>query len=304
MKHLKQLKALEILLFIAFCPLLFCSCSTFYFDRPVPQKADEMTAVPPEWVGLYACEVEPDSGMQEGISPLENLFRPFVRISRWTDTYMSVTFDRRLGENDWSTLNDTLAAMKTGGMLLDYQLNPKFILLHLPGGAEHPEETQFIPLIREGIWYVLGENDLNEMMYLVDFDAKTISTLQRQHKRLSREIFSNADSLRIKISPLVARKKSGHYYLNEMAAAGDFEPARYFLYHLYQPLPNEMIVQYSEFDMPDDTLHRHLSRLNRITPFRPIGDGNYSIDPDDKALEKLLTYPGLFQEIHLLRMPE
>jgi hypothetical protein len=235
---------------------------------------------------------------------LESLFRAYARIERWSDAKMSMTFDRRLNESDWNVLEKTLADMKQSRQLLDYQLTKRFIILNLPGEKNQGNETQFVSLHKENAWYVMEKSDMEEPVFLIDLGAKTISTLSRQDKALTKEILPNSDSLEIKTLQLVARKKAGHYYLNEMSPTDEGREGKYFLYHLYQPQPDEMIVQFSEIGMPRDTLKAHLPRLNRITPFHPINDDKYHINPDDNALDKLLAYPGLFQELRLRRVKE
>lgn len=273
-----------------FC--LLHACTTVYFDAPVPQRAQPMTVFPAEWAGDYLAEQD----AVETSSFLDQRVRTCFHLERISATQLLVTLDYRLHERDFPLLKQELEKQRQEGSLANYLLSETMLVVTTRKADK--DEQQYMPMIRQGAWYVFSQT--LEPYQFFDLEASTITQFQRKpHAVLEQSFMSIADSLGGDVTSLVARKsgKSGYFNMK------DVESGKWSLLYVEQGAKDQLVVKTSVLEHPDDFRNR-LEYYNSITTFRATDTDQIEAMPDDAALARLLAEEGLFQTIRLHRLEQ
>lgn len=271
------------------------SCTSVYFENPVPRDAERLEAFPEGWAGVYWEE------------PAEGEERPFymecLRLELVSATELLVSQETRIAEKDMPRLRAELEQRKKDGRLIDYQLTGRFLIATVPvDDKDRPgvtTEQQVAQLYKEGDWYIVGGSSAP----VTAFDLKSGLMTKYETRELHQAgnaFFFQADSLSSEPTRLVARRNGGGIYLNILRD----DKVLWELYYVMQPAQNELLVKTSVVKNEKD-FQRRFDFYNGITPFVKLeGEKDYKIAPDDRALEKLLAEEDLFQVTRLKKISE
>lgn len=271
------------------------SCTSVYFENPVPGDAEKLEAFPEDWAGVY-WEAPTDG--EERLVYLECL-----RLDRLSDTELLVSQETRIAEQDMPRLRADLEQRKKDGRLVSYQLTDRFLIATIPvDDKDRPgvtTEQQVTQMYKEGEWYILG----GSAAPLARFDLKSGQMTKYETRELNGNgtaTFPRADSLSSEQTRLVARRKNGGIYLNVLRDDG----VLWELYHVTQPVQGELQIKTSIVKNEKD-FKRRFDFYNGITPFIQLeGEKDYKIAPDDRAVEKLLADEDLFQVTRLKKISQ
>ena len=277
--NLLKNKALVLSLLLGFSLL---SCTTVYFEKPVPQQGTDLRSIPADWVGVYISE--PTEG--EDQSELETLFPQCFRLERIGTSQLLVSSENRLHERDLPRLKALLEKQKADGTLMRYQLSETMLLCTYQ--TEGSVEQQYSALVKQGSWYILTQTIVPFQLFDLETGVQTDFELEKQAGTKSNG-FPEADSISTKTTSLVARKDRKAWYFNTQE-----EGEKWTLLYLEQPDKDRLIVKFSQLENPKD-FKNSLDYFNAITPFRETESGHFEINPDDAALARLLAEGKLFQ---------
>lgn len=271
------------------------SCTSIYFETPVPRDAERLEAFPEDWAGVY-CE-EPADGEERPV------YMECLRIDLVSATELLVSQETRIAEKDMPRLRAELEQRKKDGRLIGYQLTDRFLIATVPVNDEDrpgvTTEQQVAQFHREGDWHIVGGSSAP----VTKFDLKSgLMTKYETHelRQAGNAFIFQADSLSSESTRLVARRKNGGIYLNGLRKDG----ALWELYYVTQAANGDLQVKTSVVKNEKD-FQRRFDFYNGITPLVQLeGEKDYKIAPDDRALEKLLTDEALFQVTRLKKISE
>lgn len=271
------------------------SCTSVYFETPVPRDAERLEVFPEDWAGVYW--EEPADGEERPV------YMECLRLELLGATELLVSQETRIAEKDMPRLRAELEQRKKDGRLIGYQLTDRFLMATIPvDDKDRPgvtTEQQVAQLYKKGEWYIVG----GSAAPVTKFDLKSgLMTKYETHRlrQASNTFFFPADSLSSEATRLVARRKDGGIYLNGLREDG----ALWELYYVTQAANGDLRVKTSVVKNEKD-FQRRFDFYNGITPFVKLeGEKDYKIAPDDRALEKLLTDEDLFQVTRLKKISE
>ncbi len=286
---LAQKKAPHLFLFLG---IALTSCTSVYFEKPVPQQGTALTTIPADWVGIYFSEPV----VEEDATPLEQIIRPCFRLERIGTTQLLVSSEYRIHERDMPRLKTALEKQESEGELLKYYLTES--MLWYTVRVEDREEQQYSGLTKTGSWYILTQTIAPFRLFDLDAGIQTEFELEKQAGLVASGL-PEADSISSKTSALIAKKDRNAWYFNTRADSN----SKWSLMYIRQVAPDQLTIKISHLEHPDDFKNR-LEYFNTITQFREIASDNFLIDPDDAALSRLLAEDGLFQTTHLRRIED
>lgn len=268
------------------------SCTTVYFEKPVPEAGKALTSIPSDWSGLYISE----PAMEEETNQLDNLFRQCFRLERLSASQLLVSTEYRIHERNLPQLKEALEKQKQDGSLTAYHLSESLLLCTTQG--EDGAKQQYSTLIKQGPWYILAQTIAPFRMYDLEAGLQTEFEIEKQAS-LETTVLPEANSISNKISSLVARKDRKGWYFNTQEQGA----TNWMLLYVEQADRNHLIVKLSQLENSNDFKNR-FDYFNAITPFGDKESDHFEINPDDAALTRLLAEEGLFQTTHLRRLNE
>lgn len=272
------------------------SCTSIYFETPVPRDAERLEAFPEDWTGVYW--EEPADGEERPV------YMECLRLERLSATGLLVSQETRIAEKDMPRLRTELEQRIKDGRLIGYQLSDRFLIATIPvDDKDRPDvrtEQQVAQLYREGDWYIVGGSAAPVTTFDLKSGLMTKYETRELRQAAGNAFFFQADSLSSESTRLVARRKNGGIYLNGLREDGTF----WELYYVTQAANGDLRVKTSVVKNEKD-FQRRFDFYNGITPFVKLeGEKDYKIAPDDRALEKLLTDEDLFQVTRLKKISE
>jgi hypothetical protein len=278
------------MLALLFCSLLLGSCTSIYFERPVPQSGVDLLQTPSEWVGAY--QVFEDE-------PTENtsLWTTFFRFDQMDAQRMMISSEDRIHASALPKLAQQLASDKKEGILVDYFMSSHCIYTTALG-PEGQLLQNIAHLQQDGDWYVLARS--YEPMFILNTKDRILTKFDLQKNEFSQSsTIPASDSVTSENLPMIFRKKGKNWYLNTIFTSDN---NKYWSLIAFKGItPDSMDVVLPSLKNEQD-FKTNLDKYNKITPFKAIGEeasSDFLINPDDKALEQLLNAPDLFQVLHL-----
>ena len=282
--------------FFRFVPaflLATLSCTNVYFENPVPQKAEALSAVPEALPGLYEFVNQEEKNEDNAFEQFKNC----ILIENTGESQLLVSSETRLHERDLPALKARLEAKKAAGEISDYTLTNRFLLctamIPAENDARKPQQ-QYVSLTKEGSWYVVAQT--RRPFMLLDFKTGTSSALTAVKSGNMSGLLPEADSLETEPARLVARSKDGGYYFNREKT----EVAGWELMCLL-PRAGGWLLKTSDV-AKDKEFKDRLGDFSKITPFEKIDESKYRIHPNDGELARLLAEKDLFYAAELRRL--
>lgn len=282
---------------LAFLLVLVSSCTSVYFENPVPQSGTALRSIPEDWAGEYLVEQQ----AADELSDLEQIFRQCYRLERQDASRLLVSTDYRIHEKDMPRLREALEEQKKAGKLIDYNLSEHFIVYQVKSEDDTEPgkvEQQYTALLKVGPWYILPQSIVPFRLFDLDAAAQTDYETKSEF-RLTDEWLPGADSISAKPLQLVARQTRQAWFFNTRPDSSD----KWSLLYLQHPSKDRLIVKVS-YLADSQKFEERIDHYNAIAPFRKVEDGGYVVNPTDQALERLMAEDGLFQTTYLRRIGE
>lgn len=283
--------------FFRFAPALLLaalSCTNVYFENPVPQKAEALSAVPEALPGLYEFVNQEENDKDNAFEQFKNC----IVIEKTGESQLLVSSEMRLHERDLPALKARLEAKKAAGEISNYTLANHFLLCTAMIPAENDTrkpQQQYISLTKEGSWYVVSQT--RQPFMLLDFKTGVSSALTAVKSGNMSGLLPEADSLEMEPARLVARSQDGAYYFNREKT----EVTGWELMCLLPRASGGWLLKTSDV-AKDKEFRDHLGDFSKITPFEKIDESKYRIHPNDDELARLLAEKDLFYTAELRRL--
>lgn len=288
---MKQLFAVSAL-------LLAFSCTNFYFEKPVPQTGDALTSAPANLEGVYEV-LDERSG--QPIDP-DELF-PWVKLcyifEKLEGERLMVSTDARFHERDFERTKAVFAQKKAEGFITDYAIGQRMIFYTLAPNDTGKIEQAYIPMLKSGQWYVLTGSHVPDRLF--DFQQRKCLEADNARIRSMEQMLPGGDSLSTKSLALEARQKAGAFYLNTREEG---KPGWSLIYGVPAGNGDWLLKLSNMTSISDSSFNTNRAYYESITPFRKLDGNDYLVNPDDRALGKLLADTNLFASIRLRKLEE
>jgi len=281
--------------------LLAPACTDLYFEKPVPQNGQPLLTAPPALQGVY--EVLNDDPPEEGETPdpLAQWAKRCFIFEKLDAERLMISEDVRFHERDFPQIKAYLAQKKADGTLADYTATESGILYTPAPDSLRKPHSGYAPLLRSGTWYILTRTQKPIKMYHFAAQNAAEQSFDTQPDDGEGDVLlPSADSLGTKTSLLVARQRAGAFSLNTRT-----EGAPGWSLTWCQPAASgDLLLKFSSRWGSDTLIENNRAHYEAITPFVKISDGDYLLNPDDRALDALLADPKLFEVMRLKKLKD